>query len=175
MEGMNQMENCTKFKGAPVCVAGNFVKPGMKAPDFLLSTGDLKDFSLAQAGGKKVLMNIFPSLDTSVCALSVRRFNRLAAEIENAVVLCVSRDLPFAQSRFCAAEGIENVVMLSDFRYKSAFGEDYGVVMKDGPLGGLFARSVVIIGTDGNIAYSAMNGEITEEPDYDAALKALAD
>lgn len=163
----------TKFKGVPVNLAGKFPKAGTKAPDFKLSRGDLGDFSMDAAKGKRILLNIFPSLDTPVCAVSVRRFNTLAAQMKNTLVLCVSRDLPFAQSRFCAAEGIENAVLLSDFHYGSRFGEDYGVVMTDGPLGGLFARAVIIIGPDGKVVYSAMTSDITEEPDYASALAAL--
>ena len=164
----------TKFKGSPVNVAGEFVKAGAKAPNFELSKGDLSTFKLADGKGKRLLLNIFPSLDTSVCAMSVRRFNQLASQMENTQVLCVSRDLPFAQSRFCTAEGIANVTVLSDFHYKSAFGDDYGVVMTDGPLNGLFARSVVIIDENGNVVYSAMTADITDEPDYDSAMKALS-
>ena len=163
----------TKFKGSPVNVAGEFVKAGAKAPNFELSKGDLSTFKLADGKGKRLLLNIFPSLDTSVCAMSVRKFNALAAEMKNTLVLCISKDLPFAQSRFCAAEGIKNVMTLSDFRYNSKFGEDYGVEMKDGPLGGLFARSIVIIDENGKVIYSAMTKDITEEPDYESALNAL--
>lgn len=164
----------TKFKGNPINVLGNFVSAGTKAPNFKLTKGDLSDFNLDDAKGKRILINIFPSLDTSVCAISVRKFNQLAAQMKNTLLLCVSRDLPFAQSRFCAAEGIENAIVLSDFRYNSTFGVDYGIMMQDGPLGGLFARSVVIIDENQNIIYSAMNSEITEEPDYESALNALA-
>ena len=163
----------TKFKGIDVSVAGNLIEIGARAPSFRLSKGDLGDFKLEDAGGKKLLLNIFPSIDTPVCAMSVRKFNALAAEMKNTLVLCSSKDLPFAQSRFCAAEGIKNVMTLSDFRYNSKFGEDYGVEMKDGPLGGLFARSIVIIDENGKVIYSAMTKDITEEPDYESALNAL--
>lgn len=118
-------------------------------------------------------MNIFPSLDTGVCAASVRKFNKLAASQPNAVVLCISRDLPFAQSRFCSVEGLENVVALSDFRRDSTFGADYGVEMVDGPLAGLLARAVVVIAPDGKVCHAQLVPEITTEPDYDAAIAVL--
>lgn len=167
------MENKTKFKGAPVSVAGTFVTAGMKAPDFSLTGEDLSRFTLADGKGRKLLLNIFPSIDTSVCSMSVRKFNELASKMKDTLVLCISKDLPFAQSRFCAAEGIKNVITLSDFHYTSRFGNDYGVLMTDGPLSGLLARSVVIIDQAGNIAYSNMVSDIVDEPDYDGALKAL--
>ncbi len=167
------MENKTKFQGTPVSVAGTFVTPGMKAPDFSLTKEDLSRFTPADAKGKKMLLNIFPSIDTPVCSASVRKFNEMAAGMEDTLVLCISKDLPFAQSRFCAAEGIRNVITLSDFHYGSTFGKDYGVLMTDGPLSGLLARAVVIIDRDGKIAYSDMVSEIVNEPDYDRALEAL--
>ncbi len=168
------MENTTNFKGKTVNVAGEFVRAGMPAPNFLLSKGDLSSFCLADAKGARLLLNIFPSLDTPVCAISVRKFNMLASQLENTKVLCISRDLPFAQKRFCASEGIENVIALSDFHYASTFGSDYGVAMTDGPLCGLFARAVVVIDENGKILYSKMNSEIGEEPDYSEALKVLS-
>ena len=168
------MANTTKFKGTPVNVAGSFVKPGAKAPDFSLTTGDLGRFTLADGKGKRLLLNIFPSIDTGVCAMSVRKFNELAAKMDNTLVLCISKDLPFAQGRFCAAEGIDHVKTLSDLHYASTFGKDYGVLMTDGPLSGLLARSVVIIDAAGKIVYTEMVSDIVKEPDYDSALKALA-
>ena len=168
------MENKTLFKGTPVNVAGKFATPGMKAPDFSLTKNDLSRFTLADGKGKRLLLNIFPSLDTPVCSLTVKKFNQLATQMENTMVLAVSKDLPFAQSRFCGDEGIKNLLTLSDFHYASHFGTDYGVLMTDGPLGGLLARAVVIIDASGKIAYAQMVSEIVDEPDYDAAIKALA-
>ena len=131
----------TLFQGTPVALAGEFIQKGALAPDFSLVKGDLSTFSLADAKGKFVVLNIFPSMDTGVCAASVRKFNKLAAGMENTLVLAISKDLPFAQGRFCTAEGIEHVIPLSDFRYTSTFGKDYGVLMTDGPLCGLLARA----------------------------------
>lgn len=168
------MANQTKFKGSPVAIDGNFIAAGQVAPQFQLISAELAPVSLADFKGKNVVLNIFPSIDTGVCALSVRKFNLLASAQPNTVVLCISRDLPFAQSRFCAAEGVENIVVLSDFRRDSSFGADYGVQMADGPLAGLLARAVVIINPDGEVIYSRMSPEITEEPDYTAAISALA-
>lgn len=168
------MANQTQFKGTPVNVAGKFVTAGIKAPDFSLTKADLSRFTLGDGKGKKLLLNIFPSIDTPVCSLSVRKFNELAAQMKNTLVLCISKDLPFAQSRFCAAEGIKNVLTLSDFHYASTFGKDYGVLMTDGPLSGLLTRSVVIIDAAGKIAYARTTNDIVDEPDYEAALKALA-
>ena len=167
------MENKTSFQGTPVAIAGTFIQPGAAAPDFALVREDLSRFTPADAKGKKLLLNIFPSVDTPVCALSVRKFNQLASEVGNTLILCISKDLPFAQSRFCAAEGIKNVITLSDFHYGSNFGKDYGVLMTDGPLSGLLARSVIIIDQNGKVAYSEKVADIVNEPDYDAALKAL--
>ena len=139
----------TKFKGEPVNLIGEFVKVGSKAPNFELVKSDLSSLSLDSLKGKKVLLNIFPSLDTAVCATSVRKFNEKAASLDNTVVLAISKDLPFAQSRFCTTEGIKNVIPLSDFRY-SKFEESYGLRMANGPLAGLLARAVVVIGEDGD-------------------------
>ncbi len=162
----------TAFKGTPVHVAGTFVQVGMKAPDFRLITKGLSEYTLASAEGKSIVLNIFPSIDTGVCATSVRTFNKLAAGMPNTVVLAISRDLPFAQGRFCGAEGIENVITLSDFR-NLGFAQAYGVVLEDGPLAGLLARCVVVINPKGEVVYTEMVPEITQEPNYDAALKAL--
>lgn len=167
------MANSTKFKGSPVKIAGEFIAAGAKAPNFSLTKGDLGHFTLADGKGKKLLLNIFPSIDTPVCAVSVRKFNELAAKMKNTLVLCISKDLPFAQGRFCGAEGIKNVVTLSDFHYSSHFGEDYGVLMTDSPLSGLLARSVVIIDETGKVIYSEQVSDIVNEPDYDKALNAL--
>ena len=131
----------TKFKGQPVKVIGEFIKVGAVAPDFELVKTDLSSFSLKELNGKNVILNIFPSLDTGVCATSVRKFNKLAAGLPDTVVLAISKDLPFAHARFCTTEGIENVVPLSDFRF-SDFDENYGVRMADGPLSGLLARAL---------------------------------
>ena len=161
------------FKGILVTLVGSFVTPGTMAPDFSLVKNDLSEYTLNDNKGKYVVLNIFPSLDTGVCAMSVRRFNEMAAALPNTTVLCISKDLPFAQSRFCTVEGIENVVPLSDFRNTSSFGEAYGVLMKDGPLQGLLARAVVVINPQGEVVYSELVPEITQEPDYEAVLKVI--
>ena len=161
------------FKGIIVTLLGTFVSPGTKAPDFNLVKNDLSEYTLNENKGKYVVLNIFPSLDTGVCAMSVRRFNQMASELPNTTVLCISKDLPFAQSRFCTVEGIENVVPLSDFRNTSSFGEAYGVLMKDGPLQGLLARAVVVINPQGEVVYSELVPEITQEPNYEAVLKVI--
>ena len=160
------------FKGSPVQLCGELPKTGEAAPKFGGVKGDLTTVHLPELLGKKVVLNIFPSLDTPVCAASVRRFNKEAASLENVVVLCVSKDLPFAQSRFCTAEGIDKVVPLSVFRCRH-FDERYGLTMTDGPLKGLLARAVIIVDEQGKIIYEQLVPEITEEPDYDAALHAL--
>ena len=161
------------FKGIIVTLVGSFITPGTKAPDFNLVKNDLSEYTLNENKGKYVVLNIFPSLDTGVCAMSVRRFNEMASELPNTTVLCISKDLPFAQSRFCTVEGIENVVPLSDFRNTSSFGKAYGVLMKDGPLQGLLARAVVVINPQGEVVYSELVPEITQEPDYEAVLKVI--
>lgn len=163
----------TAFQGAPVSLAGEFIAVGAQAPEFSLVKGDLSSFTLADIKGKYAILNIFPSMDTGVCAASVRKFNKLAAGMDNTVVLAISKDLPFAQGRFCTAEGIENVIPLSDYRYTSDFGEKYGVLMTDGVLCGLLARAVVIINPEEKVIYTELVPEITQEPDYDAALAAL--
>jgi len=159
------------FKGSNVQTVGNLPAVGNKAKDFTLVGTDLSDKSLSSYKGKNVILNIFPSVNTGVCATSVRKFNEEAASLDNTVVLCISKDLPFAQAEFCAAQGIKNVEMLSDFR--TNFGEEYGVQMADGPLKGLLSRSVVVINADGDIVYEEQVPEITQEPNYSAALKAL--
>lgn len=160
-----------KFKGSTVQLKGKFITVGAQAPQIQLVKGDLSLCTLNDYKGKYVVMNIFPSLDTGVCATSVRKFNALAASHPRAVVLCISRDLPFAQSRFCSVEGIDNVVSLSDFRHNSSFGTDYGVEMIDGPLAGLLARAIVVVAPDGKVCHAQLVPEITTEPNYDAATK----
>lgn len=161
----------TAFHGSPVTTSGELPEVGAPAPDFTLTSTDLSDVKLGDYAGKRVVLNIFPSVDTGTCAASVRKFNELAASLDNTVVVTASRDLPFALDRFCGAEGIENVVATSAFR--SNFGEDYGIVQQDGPLASLFARSVVIIDEDGKVAYTQLVPEISEEPNYDEAIAAL--
>lgn len=160
------------FKGSPVQVTGTLPSVGEKAPAFTLTGSDLSDKGLEAFGGKKKVLNIFPSLDTGTCAQSVREFNRRATELDDTVVLCISMDLPFAQSRFCGAEGLDQVVMLSAFRH-AEFLDDYGVRLADGPLAGLAARTVVVLDADDTVRHVEQVGEIADEPDYEAALKAL--
>ncbi len=162
----------THFQGKPVQVEGNFPEVGDKAPAFRLIAGDLSEKTLGDFAGKRKVLNIFPSVDTGVCAASVRHFNKEAAGLDNAAVLCISADLPFAQGRFCGAEGIENVTMLSMMRGRE-FLKDYGVAMTDGPLAGLAARAVVVLDENDKVIHTQLVDEITHEPDYDAALKAL--
>lgn len=163
----------TKFKGNTIHLDGTFATIGQVAPTVQLVKNDLSTFSLDECKGKYIVMNIFPSIDTGVCATSVRKFNQLAASLPNTVVLCISRDLPFAQGRFCGAEGIENVVVLSDFRDTCTFGKDYGVLMTEGPLAGLLARAVIVVAPDGKVCYAELVPEITSEPNYNEAIKAL--
>lgn len=158
--------------GNPIHTTGNLPVVGSKAPAFSLVANDLSHVSLENYAGKNIILNIFPSIDTGTCATSVRVFNEKAGTIPNTVVLCISRDLPFAQKRFCGAEGIENVVTLSDFNTAS-FGADYGLNMIDGPLAGLHSRAVVIVDTTGTVIYAEQVGEIAAEPNYEAALAAL--
>ena len=160
------------LKGNPVKTAGTLPETGSKAPDFVLTNGDLSDVSLKDFAGKRKILNIVPSLDTGTCAASAKRFNQEIAKIDNAVVLTVSEDLPFAQSRFCEANGIDKVVTLSQMRSKD-FGRDYGVEFADGPLAGILSRAVVVIDENDNVIYTQQVPEITEEPDYDDVLKAL--
>ncbi len=160
------------LKGTPVNISGNLPLKGSKAPDFVLIKSDLTDLSLTALTGKKLVLNIFPSLDTSTCATSVRKFNQFATGMRNTMVLAISKDLPFAHSRFCTTEGITNVVTLSGFR-DTAFGKSYGVDMIDGPLAGLYARSIVVVDETGKVIYTQLVPEITQEPDYDKALTAL--
>ncbi|MGB8719321.1 MAG: thiol peroxidase [Desulfobacterales bacterium] len=161
------------FKGTPTTTQGDLPQTGRPAPDFTLTKTDLSDVTLSDFKGKRVVLNIFPSVDTPVCATSVRRFNQEASKLDNCVVLCVSRDLPFAHARFCGAEGLNEVVSVSDFRTGS-FGGRYGVVIAEGPLKGLLSRAVVIVDEKGTVVYTQQVPEIAEEPDYAAALAALA-
>ena len=162
------------FKGQEVRTSGELPAVGTKAPDFTLTKNDLTDTTLADFAGKRIVMNIFPSLDTSVCAMSVRRFNEEAAALRNTVVLCISEDLPFAQSRFCGAEEIENVATLSAYRYR-AFANNYGVRILYGPLKSLMARVVIVIDQMGRVIYTEQVPEISQEPDYESALAKLRD
>lgn len=162
------------FKGNPVHTGGDLPKVGSKASDFCLTTASLADVSLAGFAGKRVVMNIFPSIDTGVCAMSVRRFNKEASTLENTVVLCISADLPFAASRFCGAEGLNNVVTLSELRSPRAFGEAYGVRMTDGPLAGLLSRAVVVLDETGTVIYTEQVPEITQEPAYEPVVALLS-
>ncbi|MEM9039644.1 MAG: thiol peroxidase [Actinomycetota bacterium] len=157
--------------GNPVHTSGELPTVGAPAPEFTVVGSDLGEISSADLAGKNVVLNIFPSVDTPTCATSVRTFNEKAAELDDTVVLCVSADLPFAQGRFCGAEGIENVKTGSSFR--SSFGSDYGVTLTDGPLAGVLARAVVVVGPDGAVKHTELVGEIANEPDYDAALGAV--
>ena len=163
----------TTFKGTPIRLEGHFPQAGETAPDFLLTKNDLSDFSLKDGEGEYLILNIFPSLDTGVCATTVRRFNQMAASLPGAMVLCISKDLPFAQNRFCVSEGIDHTLLLSDFRYTSRFGKDYGVLITSGPMRGLLARAVVIIDPKGKVIYSELGSEVTREPNYESALKGV--
>lgn len=158
--------------GNPFNTCGELPASGQTAPDFTLTNTDLAECSQADYTGKTVVLNIFPSIDTPVCATAARQFNEKAAALQDTVVLCVSQDLPFALGRFCGAEGLENVTALSAFRHPE-FGKAYGVTVVDGPLAGLLARAVVVIGKDGKVIYTELVPEIAQEPDYDAALKAI--
>ena len=157
------------LRGNPINTVGELPAVGSPAPAFSLTGGDLGAVSSDQLGGKPLVLNIFPSVDTPVCAASVRTFNERAAA-SGATVVCVSKDLPFAFARFCGAEGIDNVTTGSAFR--SSFGEDYGVTLKDGPMAGLLARAIVVVGPDGKVTYTELVPEIAHEPNYDAALAA---
>lgn len=161
----------TALKGNPVQTSGELPATGTTAPDFVLTRTDLSDLSSEELRGRRVVLNIFPSVDTGVCAASVRRFNELAAELEDTTVVCASQDLPFAQARFCGAEGIDDVTAGSGFR--SSFGEDFGVRLVDGPMAGLLARSVVVLDAQGQVVHTELVPEISREPDYDAAMAAL--
>jgi thiol peroxidase len=159
------------LKGNPIHTNGDLPAVGAKAPDFKLTTGDLKDVTLADYKGKRKILNIVPSLDTSVCATSTRKFNESGSKLPNTVVLVVSADLPFASKRFCTTEGLQNVVPLSLMRDKS-FAKDYGVLIQDGPLAGICARAVVVVDESDKVVYRQLVPEIGQEPDYEKALAA---
>ena len=158
--------------GNPIHTLGELPAVGTKAPDFSLTANDLSVKRLTDFSGKKVILNIFPSLDTSTCATSVRKFNEKASSLNNTVVICVSRDLPFAQSRFCGAEGLKNVITLSDFA-NGSFGKDYALEIIDGPMAYLHSRAIVVIDENGTISYTEQVGEIADEPNYEAAISSL--
>ncbi|MCL1980465.1 MAG: thiol peroxidase [Proteobacteria bacterium] len=160
------------LQGNSLETCGTLPVKSSQAPDFKLVKTDLAEVSLADYQGKQIVLNIFPSIDTPVCAASVRRFNKAAGELANTVVLCVSADLPFAHTRFCETDGLNNVESLSVFR-SPAFGKDYGVTITTGPLAGLLARAIVIVDPKGKVVYTEQVPEITQEPNYDAALAAL--
>ena len=160
-----------KFHDHVIQTSGSLPAVGQKAPDFRLVGSDLSNVSLADFAGKTLVLNIFPSVDTPVCANSVRKFNESASSLPNAAVLCVSMDLPFATGRFCGAEGLKNVKTASDYRTHE-FSKIYGVRMNDGPLAGLCARAVVVVGPDGNVKYTELVPVVEQEPNYDAALAA---
>lgn len=158
--------------GNPINTSGELPKVGTAAPDFNLVKNDLSVASLADFAGTKLVLNIFPSIDTGTCATSVRTFNAKASSLDNTKVLCISRDLPFAQKRFCGAEGLENVVNLSDFK-TGTFGKDYGLEIVDGPLAGLSSRVVIVLDENGVVKHAEQVAEIANEPNYEAALAAL--
>ena len=159
------------FNGSPVSTVGDLPKVGAAAPAFTLTKVDLSPLDSKDLAGKHVVLNIFPSIDTGVCATSVRKFNQQAASLPDTVVVCVSKDLPFAQKRFCGAEGIDSVTTASGFR--TSFGEDYGVKLTDGKFEGLLARAVVVVDTDGTVLHTELVPQIGTEPNYDAAVAAL--
>ena len=160
------------LKGNTIHTAGTLPAVGTQAPNFKLVKTDLSEAALKDFSGKKIILNIFPSLDTSVCATSVRKFNAEVEKLDNTVVLCISRDLPFAHGRFCSTEGLKNVIPLSEFRDDN-FSSAYGVKISDGPLAGVFSRAIVVINTAGKVIYNEQVPEITQEPDYNSALKAI--
>lgn len=166
------MSQTVTLKGQPIAVAGQIPAAGTAAPAFTLVAKDLSDATLESFAGKRKVLNIFPSIDTSTCATSVRRFNQLASGLDNTVVLCISADLPFAQSRFCGADGLDNVVTLSTFR-GSNFSADYGVAIQEGPLKALTARAVVVLDENNQVLHAELVSEIADEPNYDAALAVL--
>ena len=162
------------LKGDTIHTLGNLPATGSKAPDFTLTKSDLSSATLSDYKGKKVVLNIFPSIDTGTCAQSVRQFNEEAAELTNTTVLCISKDLPFAQARFCGAEGIDNVEMLSDFK-DGNFGKAYQLEFTNGPLAPLHSRAVVVLDENGTVLYTEQVPEIVDEPNYKGALEALMD
>ncbi|UZR92492.1 thiol peroxidase [Chondrinema litorale] len=161
------------FKGNTINTSGTLPEVGSLAPDFTLTKSDLSDTTLADYKGKKVVLNIFPSVDTGICAASVRAFNAKASEVDNTVVLCISKDLPFAHKRFCEAEGLSGVVPTSQYK-NNTFEDAYHVSMVEGPLAGLFSRAVVILNEDGKVVYTEQVPEIAQEPDYEKAIAAIS-
>jgi thiol peroxidase len=160
------------LKGNSINTVGNLPEVGSVAPDFTMTKSDLSDVSLKDFAGKRIVLNIFPSLDTAVCATSVRKFNAELDKLANTVVLCASMDLPFAHKRFCTTEGLEKVISISEM-HKKGFGETYGVRIVDGPLAGVYSRAVVVVNESGKVIYTEQVPEITQEPDYNAAIAAL--
>jgi len=160
------------LKGNPIHTLADLPAIGSSTPDFTLTKMDLSEIFLSDFTGIKLVLNIFPSIDTSVCAASVRKFNAEAGSLDNTVVLCISKDLPFALKRFCGSEGLEDVISVSGFRNNN-FGEGYGIQMIDGPLKGLYGRAVVVVGEDGKVTYTELVPEIGQEPNYEAALAAV--
>ncbi len=171
IKNLKKMASIT-LGGNPIHTSGELPKIGSKLADFKLIKEDLSPASLLDFAGKKLVLNIFPSIDTGTCASSVRTFNKKASEFENTNVLCISRDLPFAQKRFCGAEGLENVVNLSDFK-DGSFGKTNGLEITDGPLEGLHSRAVIVVDENGTVVYTEQVGEIADEPNYDAAIAVL--
>jgi thiol peroxidase len=162
----------TKLGPQDANTIGNLPAVGSSAPDFTLTSNDMKDVSYREFAGKNIVLNIFPSVDTGICSASVREFNKRVASMENTVVLCISKDLPFAQKRFCGAEGIDKALTLSDYRNRG-FGKSYGVELTDSGFVGLFARAVVVIDPAGKVKYTELVPQIGQEPNYDAAVKAI--
>jgi thiol peroxidase len=160
------------FKGNPVQTNGDFPEKGSQAPDFKMIKSDLSEVSLADLKGKKVIFNIFPSVDTAVCALQLKTFSHKASELDDVVLLFASMDLPFALNRFCAAEGIKNAMTVSDFRYHS-LADNYGVKMTGGPLSGLYARATLVLDENHKVVYSELVSDVVNEPDYDAAISSI--
>ncbi len=159
--------------GDPIHTQGDLPATGTSLSDIVLTGSNLADFRIADHAGKRIILNIFPSIDTGVCAISVRKFNEDAAKLDNTVVICVSEDLPFAHTRFCGAEGIENLVMASDFRHH-AFASNVPVTMTDGPLAGLHSRAIIALDTEGKVIYTEQVPEIAQEPNYEAVAAALS-
>ncbi len=162
----------TKLGPQDANTIGNLPAVGSSAPDFTLTSNDMKDVTSREFAGKNIVLNIFPSVDTGICAASVREFNKRVASMQNTVVLCISKDLPFAQKRFCGAEGIDKVMTLSDYRGRG-FGKSYGVELVDSGFVGLFARAVIVIDPSGKVKYTELVPQIGQEPNYDAAVKAI--
>jgi len=160
------------FKGNPIDTQGDFPQAGDTAPDFKLIKADLSELSLSDLKGKKVIFNIFPSVDTAVCALQLKRFNQEVAQLDDVLLLFASMDLPFALNRFCSAEGIENAMTTSDFRHHS-LAENYGVKMTSGPLSELYARATLVLDADHKVVYSELVSDVVDEPDYDKAMAAI--